>query len=165
MITKISLCIIVVDNEYKTPTQRINKGSFLGLYTINPSQNKTFITDMNIQTELTAQIIAGHLPTPTLDVQNNPQTYYALFFPPGITIADPAGAKSCTQFCAYHSTVAAAGSINQYYYGVHPDFQPGSRCASVGCGSGDVFQKYCQEASHELAEMITGIYFNYQSNK
>ena len=147
-----------MNNEYKTPTQNINKGSFLGLYTITPSAgaNGGTITDTNIQRELSAQIAAGHLPTPQLDAQNNPVTYYAIYFPPGKKIT-AFGSSSCASggFCAYHGTVAASGATNQYYYGVHPDMQAGSGCAT-GCGSGNVFQNYCAVSSHELIEMITG---------
>ena len=91
-----------------------------------------------------------------MDSQGNPVTYYAIFFPPSVTIT-LGNSKSCSGggFCAYHGTVAKGGNINEFYYGVHPDMQAGSGCAS-GCGSGNIFQNYCQVASHELTEMITG---------
>ena len=96
------------------------------------------------------------MPTPQLDSQGNPVTYYAIYFPPGKKIT-AFGSSSCASggFCAYHGTVAASGSIKQYYYGVHPDMQAGSGCAT-GCGTGNVFQNYCGVSSHELIEMITG---------
>ena len=62
---------------------------------------------------------------------------------------------SCDYYCSYHGTVRATGSINEFYYGIHPDFTEGSGCYD-GCGGGSVFQNYCQVASHELVEMITG---------
>ena len=155
------MCIIlscIVNSEYKTPTQNISKGSFVGQYTITPSSRANGITikDTSIQTELSAQIAAGRLPAPQVDSQSNPVTYYAVFFPPGKKIS-AYGATSCESggFCAYHSTVAASGTINEYYYGVHPDMQAGSGC-DRGCGAGTVFQNYCSVASHELTEMITG---------
>ena len=101
-----------------------------------------------------AQIAAGQLPTATLDSQGNPQTYYAVYFPPGITIA-LGQSLSCSYFCAYHGTVAATGSVKEFYYGVQPDMTPGSAC-NGGCGSGTVFENYCQVSSHELVEMMTG---------
>ena len=44
------------------------------------------ISDSQIQNELAAQIIAGHLPAPTTDAAGNNNTYYAIFFPHGNTI-------------------------------------------------------------------------------
>ena len=145
-----------MNSEYKTSTQNINTGSFVGLYTITPSANANgaSITDDQIQAELLAQINAGHLPAATLDNQGNAQTYYALFFPPGITIS-LGGYLSCSYFCAYHGTFAAAGSVKEFYYAVQPDMTPGSAC-NGGCGGGTVFENYCQVSSHELVEMITG---------
>ena len=156
----ITLRIIhVVNSEYKTPTQNINKGSFTGQYTITPSAgaNGATITDASIQTELSAQIAAGRLPAPQVDSQSNPVTYYAIYFPPGKKIS-AFGSTSCASggFCAYHGTVAASASRNEYYYAVHPDMQAGSGCAS-GCGTGNVFQNYCAVSSHELIEMMTGV--------
>ena len=145
----------IVNTEYKTPKQNINKGSFAGLYTISPIARSATITDAIIQSEISSQITAGRLPAPQLDSQNNPVTYYAVFFPPGISINDGAGSVSCVDYCAYHGTVAASGSLKEYYYGVHPDLQSSSGCYS-GCGTGNVFQNYCSVASHELTEMITG---------
>ena len=142
--------------EYHTPTQNINPGSFVGQYKISPSPsaNGATIDDTVIKSELSAQITAGKLPAPELDNQGNPVTYYALYFPHGKTIT--AGSdKSCSIFCAYHDTVDAAGSVHEYFYGVHPDMQAGSGC-DTGCGYGTTFQNNCQVSSHELVEMITG---------
>ena len=75
---------MLVNTEYKTSSQNINSGSFVGLYTITPSTTGNSLTDGQIQNELKAQIQAGRLPAASLDGQGNPQTYYAIFFPPGI---------------------------------------------------------------------------------
>ena len=96
---------------------------------------------------------AGNVPLPTLDNQGNPQTYYAIYFPPGITITT-GSEHSCSNFCAYHGTIAATDSINEYYFGVHPDMTTGS---CTGCAWGTTFEKYCIISSHELVEMITGM--------
>ena len=145
-----------MNSEYKTSTQNVNTGSFVGLYTITPSANANGagITDAQIQAELIYQITAGHLPVATLDNQGNPQTYYAIFFPPGVSIS-LGGYLSCSYFCAYHGTVAATGNIKEFYYAVQPDMTPGSAC-NGGCGGGTVFENYCQVSSHELVEMMTG---------
>ena len=147
---------MLVNNEYKTSTQTFNPGSFIGQYTITPSSNANgaTVSDAQIQTELSAQINAGHLPAPTLDSLGNPQTYYAIYFPPGITIS-LGTYLSCSYFCAYHGTVGASGNVKEFYYAVQPDMTPGSSC-NGGCGGGTVFQNYCQVTSHELVEMMTG---------
>ena len=144
-----------LDTEYNTAVnggtnQHIGEGKFVQQITITPSTNALTIDDTQIQTELVAQIKAGHLPEPTVDAQGNPNTYYAVFFPPGITITQ-GGASSCSTFCAYHGTIANTPDI---YYGVHPDLQPPSACA-IGCGPGTTFENYTSLASKELTGTIT----------
>jgi hypothetical protein len=149
--------------EYNTNTQTgtrtdqiIGRGSFSTQVTITPSaaNNGATITDAQIQSELSAQIAAGTLPAPTHDAAGNNNTYYAIFFPHGKVIT-MGGSSSCSVFCAYHGTIANAGSAGEIYYGVHPDFQAGSGCES-GCGAAStVFGNYSQVASHELVETIT----------
>jgi hypothetical protein len=150
--------------EYNTTTQSgtrtnqtVGRGSFLTRVTITPSaaNNGSTIDDTNIQAELAAQINAGHLPAPSTDAAGNNNTYYAVFFPPGKTITQ-GGSSSCVSggFCAYHGTIASVGG-HEIYYGIHPDMQAGSGCAT-GCGStGSVFGNYTQVASHEMIETIT----------
>ncbi|HEU4732243.1 MAG TPA: kelch repeat-containing protein [Kofleriaceae bacterium] len=151
--------------EYNTNTQpppnsnqTLGRGSFLGQATITPSaaNNGTVIDDLQIQAELTAQIRAGNIPGPSHDALGNNNTYYALFFPHGKTIT-LGGAASCQVFCAYHGTIVdnAPGGPGEIYYGVHPDFQPGSGC-ELGCGAAQTqFGNYTQVASHELVETMT----------
>jgi hypothetical protein len=139
-----------------TTNQTINRGSFLTQVQINPSpaNNGTTIDDTMIKAELSAQIQAGNLPAPTHDAQGNNNTYYAVFFPHGKVIT-LGGSSSCSTFCAYHGTIPNAGGQGEIYYGVHPDFQPGSGC-EFGCGAATTqFGNYTQVASHELVETIT----------
>ena len=141
-------------NTTKT-NQHIGRGSFLTQVTITPSTTATTVDDSTIQSELAAQISAGHLPAPTLDAAGNNNTYYAVFFPHGITITQ-GGSSSCVAggFCAYHGTVANVGG-HEIYYGVHPDMQAGSGC-DTGCGSAaTAFGNYTSVASHEMVETIT----------
>jgi N-acetylneuraminic acid mutarotase len=138
--------------------QIIGRGSFSTQVTIIPSPQNDgpVIDDTNIQAELSAQIAAGNLPAPTHDAAGNNNTYYAIFFPHGETITLQ-GRPSCVAggFCAYHGTIANAGGAGEIYYGVQPDFQPGSGCES-GCGAATTaFGNYTQVASHELVETIT----------
>lgn len=139
-----------------TSNQILGRGSFAAQATIIPSaaNNGTVITDDQIQAELSAQLAAGNIPAPTTDPQGNNNTYYAIFFPHGKTIT-LGNAASCQVFCAYHGTIANAGGLGEIYYGVHPDFQPGSGC-EFGCGAAATqFGNYTQVASHELIETMT----------
>lgn len=153
-----------LDHDYNTVTpspangstktnQHIGAGSFVGQYTITPSVTGT-VDDSQIQSEIAAQIQAGHLPAPTTDSAGNTNTYYAIFFPHGTTITQ-GGSSSCVAggFCAYHGTISNAGG-HEVYYGVHPDMQPGSGC-DTGCGSSTAFGNYTSVASHEMVETIT----------
>src|SRR5450755_4451526 len=126
-----------LDGEYNTvnPTgtktnQHIGGGAFVNQVTITPSVTSSTISDAQIQSEITRQINLGILPAPVKDAQGNTVTYYAMFFPHGKTITQ-GGSNSCQAggFCAYHGTVGAGGTtMPEYYYGVHPDMQPGSGC-------------------------------------
>ena len=137
--------------------QNIGNGSGVGVYSITPSSSSTTVDDSTIQSELAAQIASGHLPAPVQDAQGNDTTYYAVFFPHGVTVTQ-GGTSSCAAggFCAYHGTVAATNSSgHEFYYGVHPDMQAGSGC-DTGCGSAPTaFDNYTSVASHELTEMVT----------
>jgi hypothetical protein len=137
-----------------TSNQIIGRGSFDTQVTITPASNAATISDSTIQSEITRQINAGTLPAPTSDGNGNTNTYYAVFFPHGKSIT-MGGSGSCQQFCAYHGTVAAAGSLAEFFYGVHPDMQTGSGCES-GCGAAATpFGNYTSVASHEMVETIT----------
>ncbi len=139
-----------------TSNQIIGRGSFDLQVAITPASNANTISDSTIQSEITRQITAGTLPAPTTDGNGNTNTYYAVFFPHGKTITQ-GGSSSCVGggFCAYHGTVGAAGSLAQFFYGVHPDMQAGSGCAT-GCGNAATpFGNYTSVASHEMVETIT----------
>ena len=136
--------------------QTIGHGSFSEQVAITPVNTSTSLTDGEIQTELVNQIKAGHLPLPTADADGNNNTYYAIFFPHGISISQ-GGTTSCHPggFCAYHGTIVASAPVGEIYYGVHPDMQAGSGCES-GCGGNPTpFNNLTSVASHEMAETIT----------
>jgi hypothetical protein len=137
--------------------QVFGNGTFGGLFQIVPSSanNGSTITDTQIQSELLAQINAGHLPAPTNDSLGNPNTLYMIFFPPGKTISQ-GGSNSCVAggFCAYHGTTSSTLNSKHVLYGVMPDMQAGSGC-STGCGSSTVFNNYTSVTSHELTEALT----------
>ncbi len=137
--------------------QTIGHGTFDGMFQIvpDPANSGTFITDDQIQAELLAQITAGHLPAPLLDIAGNVNTVYLIFFPPGVQISEQ-GTPSCQPggFCAYHSSTFNTFNLKNVLYGVHPDMQAGSGC-DLGCGPSTTFGNYTSVTSHELAEAIT----------
>ncbi|HVG92678.1 MAG TPA: hypothetical protein VNB54_14380 [Alphaproteobacteria bacterium] len=148
--------------QYNTPAtggtnQTIGNGTFDGLFQIVPSagNNGSTISDAQIQSELLAQITAGHLPAPLLDAAGNVNTLYMIFFPPGKTITQ-GGSSSCVAggFCAYHGTTSTLLNGKNVLYGVMPDMQSGL-CSTGGCGSAGVFGNYKSVTSHELTEAIT----------
>jgi hypothetical protein len=137
--------------------QVIGNGSFVGLVTITPStaNNGAVIDSSNVEAELSAQIAAGTLPAPTVDAQGNNNTYYSVFFPHGKVETLGGFYTSCTDFCAFHGTIANAGGKGEVYYGVEPDFQAGSGC-EAGCGAAPTaFGNVTQVASHEMVETMT----------
>ena len=137
--------------------QTIGNGTFDGLFQIVPSagNNGSTISDTQIQSELLAQITAGHLPAPVLDGAGNVNTLYMIFFPPGKTITQ-GGSSSCVVggFCAYHGTTSTLLNGKNVLYGVMPDMQSGL-CSTGGCGNGGIFGNYTSVTSHELTEAIT----------
>jgi len=137
--------------------QVFGNGTFAGLFQIVPSagNNGSTISDTQIQSELLAQINAGHLPGPTNDALGNPNTLYMIYFPPGKTITQ-GGSNSCQAggFCAYHGTTSSTLNSKHVLYGVLPDMQAGSGC-STGCGTSTVFGNYTSVTSHELTEAMT----------
>src|SRR5579864_448146 len=148
--------------QYNTPAsggtnQTIGNGTFDGLFQITPSaaNNGSTVDDTQIQAELLAQISARHLPAPVLDGAGNVNTIYMIYFPPGETITQ-GGSSSCVGggFCAYHGTTSNTLNSKNILYGVLPDMQAGSGCAS-GCGTSSVFGNYTSVTSHELTEAIT----------
>ncbi|HLJ86235.1 MAG TPA: hypothetical protein VKZ53_05395 [Candidatus Angelobacter sp.] len=139
--------------------QTIGNGTFGGLFQIVPSaaNNGSTIDDSNIQAELLVQISAGHLPAAVLDAAGNVNTIYMIYFPPGKTISRTVNNQrtlSCQGFCAYHWTTSNTLNAKHLLYGVLPDMQAGSACAT-GCGTSNVFGNYTTVTSHELAEAIT----------
>jgi len=149
-------------SEYNTPVsggtgQTIGHGTFDGQFTIIPAaaNNGSTIDDSQIQSEILAQITAGHLPSPITDAQGNVNTLYMIYFPPGKTIT-LGGSSSCVAggFCAFHGTTSNTFQAKHVLYGVHPDMQAGSGCSS-GCGNSTVFNNYTSVSSHEFSEAVT----------
>jgi len=137
--------------------QVFGNGTFGGLFQIVPAagNNGATITDAQIQSELLAQITAGHLPAPIIDATGNPNTIFMIYFPPGKKITQ-GGSSSCVAggFCAYHGTTSTLLGGKNVLYGVLPDMQAGSGCAT-GCGTSTTFGNYTSVTSHELVEAMT----------
>jgi uncharacterized repeat protein (TIGR01451 family) len=135
--------------------QTIGRGEFDATVTIIPSvcpgPATCTLTDNQIQAELTNQLAAGHLPAPVKDAQGIIETFYMIYFPPGVHIS-LSGAPSCAAggFCAYHSNTSSLVP-----YGVLPDFGPTSGCQAPHCGGGTEFQNITAVTSHEMSEAVT----------
>ena len=130
--------------------QHIGRGTSDAARVITPSVTGTALTDQQITTELQAQINAGHLPASDAD------TIYMIHFPAGTKISMPDGsggtASSCTQFCAYHNTIAHSPS--NIFYGIIPNVTTDG--CELGCGpAGGGFNNTTSVASHELIEAVT----------
>jgi uncharacterized repeat protein (TIGR01451 family) len=136
-------------------SQTIGRGQFDATVTIIPSScpgpATCTLSDNQIQAELTSQLAAGHLPAPVKDAQGIIETFYMIYFPPGVHI-NLGTAPSCAAggFCAYHSNTS-----NLVPYGVLPDFGPTSGCQNPHCGNGTEFQNITAVTSHEMSEAVT----------
>ena len=139
-----------------TSNQTIGHGSFNSTVTITPSvcpgSAACTVTDTQIQAELTNQINSHVLPAPRIDARGILKTYYAIYFPPNVTISINPTTSSCVSggFCAYHSDTGT-----NIPYGVMPDFSAGGCSAQGACGSGTTLQIATGVSSHELAEAVT----------
>src|SRR6478609_1159906 len=144
-----------VGTPVASSNQTIGRGQFDATVTIIPSvcpgPTTCSLTDNQIQAELTSQLAAGHLPAPVKDAQGIIETFYMIYFPPGVHIS-LGGAPSCAAggFCAYHSNTSSLVP-----YGVLPDFGPTSGCQAPHCGSGTEFQNITAVTSHEMSEAVT----------
>jgi hypothetical protein len=117
-------------SEYDTPSQHIRRPSLAGEVVIDPGDARTTLIDTQIVAELVRQLDAGVLPAATED------SYYAVYFPPGITIElGEFLEKSCTTWAAYHDDLAPAS--------------PGTYAAFPACGHAPAV------AAHELFEAVT----------
>lgn len=137
--------------------QAIGTGTFDGVYQITPSaaNSGSTIDDTQVQAELIAQITAGNLPAPVLDATGDVNTVYMIYFPPGVTTTD-GSTTSCVSggYCAYHGATTGTYNGVNLLYGIFPDMQPGSGCAT-GCGTSTTYGNYTSVSSHELSEAIT----------
>lgn len=125
--------------------QTIGRGTFGGIFIIQPNNASTDLQDADVGAELEAQIMAGNLPKPDAD------SLYMIYFPPGVSISLQ-GATSCKAFCGYHHSTMTR-SLGQVYFSVIPDL--GGAC-SYGCGFGNSpFENVTIVSSHEIAEGIT----------
>jgi hypothetical protein len=155
LLTEYTTAGIQGNDGVSTSNQSIGHGSFVSAVTITPSlcpggATACTVTDVEIQTELTNQINAAVLPAPQTDAHGIVDTYYAVYFPPNVTIQLNATTKSCVKggFCAYHSNTGS-----NIPYGVMADFSSGG--CSLGCGSGTTLQIATAVSSHEMSETIT----------
>ncbi len=136
--------------------QGISRGTFGGSFTIVPSRCASVpgvCTDSDVSSEILDQISGGFLPPPFIGCDGQANTVYMVQFPQGIDIDDGTGAKSCGDFCAYHSTVSDL-SGTPIAYGIIPWMGPGSAC-ETGCGSSVYLDRLTSTVAHELVEAVT----------
>jgi len=158
LLTEYTTAGIVGNDGVSTSNQTITHGSSGGTVTITPSKcaggsaTACILLDSDIQTELTNQITAKNLPAPQ-SVAGIVNTYYAIYFPPNVSIQLDPKTSSCVNggFCAYHSDTNT-GTIP---YGVMPDYSSGGCSQQGACGTGTTFQIATTVSSHEMAEAIT----------
>lgn len=129
--------------EYNTPSQKIGHGSLGGSIVDTSPPGGSFVSDDQIQQEISKLIKAGKLPP--ADGNN----LYMVHFPPGVTIS-MGGDQSCSTFCAYHGSFSNNGATA--FYGVMPDL--GGACDG-GCGGGTILENTTSVSSHELIEATT----------
>lgn len=122
-------------NGHKGSNQTIVRGTFYGQVQITPKDQKTTLTDKEIQRELAYQIGTGALPP------QGPNVLYMVYFPSNITIVLQ-GLTSCVQFGAYHYATSKREKPSNIFYAVEPD-----------CGGG--YANITYAASHEFAEATT----------
>jgi hypothetical protein len=136
-------------SQYDSPSQRIGRGAgATDGGTITPSNTSTTLSSAAIGAELNAQIAAGNLLSPDAN------TIYVVFLPPGVTTT-LGSAKSCTDFCGYHTSVANTNSHFGYgtlRYAVIPDMSA-STCSCHGTPS--ILGDNISVTSHEFTETVT----------
>jgi hypothetical protein len=136
-------------------SQRIGRGSFAGSFVIAPSNSSTTLSLTDVDTEVLAQIAAGHLPAPVSDAYGNANTIYMVNFPSGVTLEDAQGDRSCVQFCGIQDTLVLNGK--SVGIGMFVDIGPTSLC-SGGCG-GDVnyLNNVTALHAHQLLNIVTDL--------
>jgi len=153
-----------VFSEYSTyglnngTNQIIVSGTVATGVTLTPSRCATSsncdLTDAQIQSELAAQIAAGHLPAITVDSTGNSNTVYMIFFPPNITWTGPPGTGTSGQnggFCVYNNT---ANTTPPTVYGTIIDTFTGNGAQGCG-GNSTALENETQLAALTLADAVT----------
>jgi len=133
--------------EYNVANYKIGRGSFIGYFEDNNSTTtSSTIDDTEIGDYLDGLISAGSIPAPDDD------TIYQIYFPSNVTITMQ-NTKSCSYFCAYHSSYKHSGT-QKARYSVIPDVTQ-APCKG-GCGSStNQFNNLTSVSSHELIEAVT----------
>lgn len=124
-------------NGHKSTNQRIHRGTYLGQVVLTPHNQKTTLTDADVQKEIEQQITDGVLPPFDFN------TLYMVYFPSNISI-NLDGLVSCQSFGAYHFATndTKRAKRTNIFYSVEPE-----------CNSGFGFLTFA--ASHEYAEATT----------
>jgi MYXO-CTERM domain-containing protein len=145
-------------NDGGSTEQTLGAGSFGGAYVITPTLNGgvplAVVTEVQLQTELSAQIAAGNLPPPELDAKGYVNTIYAIQMPSTTNVSLASNGTTCTDFCTFHEVMTVSG--HDVAYTVTPGMPEGSACATM-CGPGAGSESGALTFSHtyELLDAIT----------
>jgi hypothetical protein len=120
--------------QYSTGGYTVGNGSLVATAT-DAQDPPAKVTDAQIQSEVRAQVAAGHLPKP------DASTLYFVFTPPGVVVYDSGGSNSVDDFSGYHDYDFGSGG---FAYAVIPydDTLQDPRWMTL-------------YASHELADAVT----------
>ena len=134
--------------------QQIGFGAFHGAYTITPAKcagtTACSLSSTDINTELTNQILAGHLPAPTADAGGNANTVYMLHFHVSVTVT-VGPVITCVNACSISTNFVYAGLTVPA--GIIPD-QSGA-CFG-GCSADPSYlQAATRVTSIKLADLVT----------
>src|SRR5262249_1653041 len=130
--------------EYSVSGQTIGHGRRIGSTTITnnePGGARKLVTDAQIQQAVRGWLTSGVIPPA------NANTLYFVYLPPGVTVTDDFGDRSCQNMCGYHWFIAGNPEV---YYAVMPF--PGCD----GClGSLTPIEALTSTGSHERCEAMT----------
>jgi hypothetical protein len=118
----------------------------------------TTIADADIRTWLLGQLDGTHPEWGATDPATLAKTIYVLVYPPGTTVADRGGGKSCTAFEGYHDSIpvtATADAGTDAGTGAAIFYAPIGRCSVTGLTAPQVLTL---TVGHEILEVATDPY-------
>jgi MYXO-CTERM domain-containing protein len=138
-------------------SQHINRGTSVQTVTISPTTLTGTMMLSDVDTELTTEINAGHLPMPAKDPDGTIDTIFMVALPPGLNLND-GGGTSCAKsngWCASHYTLSFSGM--NIPFAILPDYSTGGCATTCGAAQSSAtgFDAFTFNASHEFVEAVT----------